>query len=534
MTMLQNLWIAYCLVWLSLPSWLSFWHAAASAHANQIPGMLLASFGAFLIPSLWSKTVRVFFLSLAPLAFLTGPLLLYTIQYNAPITVGLLQSIANPDTRVEFEVLNRYWWAFASGAAGVVLYLVALMRIPPIPFSLRKPAVTVALWTILISIYSPYLTFWLWIKYDLSIKDDFLEKPYPQYLFYAVKDWFDIKRLVPVNNKVNIEKKYGLKAPNNSPSSQREVYVLIIGESARERTWNDLEANGFFKVSGVARYHDVLTQANWSRMAVPLITIGAGIPDDKHSLPTITDWQKWSGCVTAALSNNASYRFARAADIKIIWGDEDVVKYNRYDHDLLPMMEALLNSESYRKLCITLHMVGSHQVYTERYDQRFANFDDQAPVKKDAMINAYKNTIVMTHNFVERVIETLARREGKMFLIYTSDHGENLFEINHLQEHVTVTPTEYELKVPLLFWANNQFIQENGKKWSAVLENARLPVSNSNVLPTMLDAMGILPDALKVYDFDASLMEPFVPNTRHYFTPDLSMHMETEMLVDKK
>jgi glucan phosphoethanolaminetransferase (alkaline phosphatase superfamily) len=195
-------------------------------------------------------------------------------------------------------------------------------------------------------------------------------------------------------------------------------------------------------------------------------------------------------------------------------------------------MDHLIRRNASGRLCVTLHMVGSHSMYRERYERRFAVFDDDARSESLAFRNGYRNTIVMTQDFAAKVIRMLSQRDADTFLVYTSDHGENLAEIGHLVEHVTPKPTEYELHVPMLFWACDQFVRHHPGAWRALRANAALPVANVNVLPTLLDAMGVLSEARHVYPYGPSLLRPAHAAVRQFYSPDFALHDEPDMLTD--
>ena len=117
--------------------------------------------------------------------------------------------------------------------------------------------------------------------------------------------------------------------------------------------------------------------------------------------------------------------------------------------------------------------------------------------------------------------------DGQTVLVYTSDHGENLMEIDGLREHVTNRPTEFELRVPMLFWANQKYRQQHPEKWQQLVNNRRLPSSNREVLPTLLDAMALPPAS---FSHGESLMRDFVPVERYFIHPDHSLRSEKTLL----
>ena len=523
--------IAYCFAWISLPVWVLTWEFAKKGNYAELVATLVVSFGALLIPSVWCRTLRAYLFSMVPLAILSAFVSMYGLLYASPVTAGLIQSIVYADMRVELEGSSRFWGIGLATLFGTILFVRGAVSAGAQPFPYRKIAIAVSLWTIAVLIYLPYVAEWAWQKYDLSLRERIVKNAYPPSLVYAGLEAWQASRLLQAEDRTDIARRYGLSPPVSN-SSKREVYVFILGEGARESTWTELENPALGYVNNLIHYRDALSQANWSRLSVPMIMSGARIREDVSRLPTLTDWERWAGCKTIVLSNSSSYRFTRGADIKTVLGEEGIIRYNGHDHDLLPEVANLLARKGWPKLCITLHMVGSHQTYKERYDRKFAKFDVGANDGRLRLANDYRNTIVMTQDFVRRVIELLGRDAGNVFVAYTADHGENLLEINDLKEHVTLTPTEYELKVPVLFWANDNFLRAHADSWRMLRANASAAITNGNLLPTVLDAMGVLPEAMNVYDYDASLMQPLRPKDRFYYSPDLQRHPQSDMLVD--
>ena len=133
----------------------------------------------------------------------------------------------------------------------------------------------------------------------------------------------------------------------------------------------------------------------------------------------------------------------------------------------------------------------------------------------------------MVQDFIARVVDRLSVADGQTVLVYTSDHGENLMEIDGLREHVTNRPTEFELRVPMLFWANQKYRQQHPEKWQQLVNNRRLPSSNREVLPTLLDAMALPPES---FSHGESLMRDFVPVERYFIHPDHSLRSEKTLL----
>jgi len=523
--------LALCFAWAGLPALVYAWQTARAGHPIGAAAMLLVSIGALLLPSLWARSIRGFLLSLLPFALLTVCMVCYAVEYRSPIMPGFVSTVLITDPRIDLEEIAHYWWILAASVACAILYAAVAVSFRAAPLRGRAYAAGWAIWGLVASVYAPYAAQWLWMNRGISVKDTFLSRAYPQSLYYAAEPVWTASREAQPGDRTPIGDKYGV-APPARPAG-RELFVLVIGETQREATWHELEGRLPAAGGNLVRFHDVLAQANWSRQSIPFVASGALTPQDELALPTITDWERWAGFATAVLSNNADYRFGRGADVKTILGERaDVLRYNRYDHELLPMLAQLLGHEGLDKLCVTLHMVGSHGVYRERYEPRFGRFPVDLDDGLQATRNEYRNTIVMAQDFVRRLVERLEHYDGAAFLAFTSDHGENLREINGLVEHVTMTPTEYELKVPMFFWANDRYVRAHEEAWRALHANAARPVANDNVVPTLLDAMGLLEQAKRVYRYGRSLMREAPDEARFYYTPDYARHPERDMLVD--
>ena len=105
----------------------------------------------------------------------------------------------------------------------------------------------------------------------------------------------------------------------------------------------------------------------------------------------------------------------------------------------------------------------------EKYPDSFRYFtpdcrkNDFRFCNKQALINAYDNTILYTDFVLSQVIETLQEHHTlfNSALIYTSDHGESLGE-KGIYEHCTpyvIAPIE-QTQVPLIVWMSDEFMKQ--------------------------------------------------------------------------
>lgn len=145
-----------------------------------------------------------------------------------------------------------------------------------------------------------------------------------------------------------------------------------------------------------------------------------------------------------------------------------------------------------------LHTYGSHFNYMDRYPRQMAHFqpDTHCEAKKENrpdLINAYDNTIRYTDLVLSGVIERLRAHGGMSAMLYTSDHGENIFDDSHkLFLHASPRASEYELHVPFLVWTSQSFQHQEPAVAQALSTNRHKQAQSSrSAFHTMLNIGGV-------------------------------------------
>ena len=102
------------------------------------------------------------------------------------------------------------------------------------------------------------------------------------------------------------------------------------------------------------------------------------------------------------------------------------------DESLIPVAANILKQNP--RSVISLHMIGSHWWYEDRYSPKEKVFSPVIDSKyipsltPEQLINSYDNTLVYLDKFINRVIGVLEDEETPTVLVYISDHGEQLGE----------------------------------------------------------------------------------------------------------
>lgn len=362
---------------------------------------------------------------------------------------------------------------------------------------------------------------------------------YPVNVFYNL--YLAVKR-----NNASIHYKeasahFRFDARPSHPEDSCEVYVMVIGETARAMNFSlygyQRDTNPrLSKTPGLVTFSDVTTQSNTTHKSVPMLLSQASASDFErlfHEKGILQAFRE-AGFHTVFLSNqrpNHSFIdfLGEQADqwLFLKTGDANPAGRelaeapdkdgNYYDADLLPILDKIL-ARKRKKEFIVLHTYGSHFNYMDRYPRQMAHFqpDTHCEANKENrpdLINAYDNTIRYTDLVLSGVIERLRAHGGMSAMLYTSDHGENIFDDSHkLFLHASPRASEYELHVPFLVWTSQSFQHQEPAVAQALSANRHKQAQSSrSAFHTMLNIGGISTRYLQAHMSLASLQYKPVP-----------------------
>ncbi|MDE6394264.1 MAG: lipid A phosphoethanolamine transferase [Duncaniella sp.] len=364
---------------------------------------------------------------------------------------------------------------------------------------------------------------------------------------YSIRDY-----LYPVNVCYNIylavdrsartaeyaetSRDYTFDAVATHPADSAEVYVLVIGETARAGNFGlyGYSRNTTPRLSArqdIITYPRAYTQSNTTHKSVPML-LSAATADDYDRIyrekGLIAAFRE-AGFNTVFLSNQRpNHSFIdmlgeEAATCRFL-KEEMSAGANPPDDDLIDETARLLDGDSLTgKTLIVLHTYGSHFRYNERYPRSSAHFlpDDEmeaTPAHRASLVNAYDNTIVYTDSILDALITLLDGKRVNAAMLYTSDHGENIFDDEKgLFLHASPRPSAHELHVPLMIWLSEGYRANYPLTDSLLRANASQRVfTSASLFHTMLDLGGIL---TPVRTDTLSLASPnFRSGPYHYLT----------------
>lgn len=357
---------------------------------------------------------------------------------------------------------------------------------------------------------------------------------YPVNLFYnlgfATQKYFKTKQY-PENTK-----DFTFQATRNSTAKNRQIIVLVVGETSRPDNWEmfgyERKNNPLLRnEENLILYKDAITQSNVTHQSVPIILSGvdAGNFKDLYHQKGIFEAFQETGFTTICLSNqveNSSfieYIYKQADIYENLKSPENLADNNANppDEELTKLMEKKI-AENSGDLFIVLHPYGSHFNYMDRYPDDFkkympANVTNVSKSQKEEMVNAYDNSILYTDYFLSQNISVLKESGASSYLLYAADHGEDIFDDKRGKFlHSSPIPTYYQLRIAFLSWFSKEFKDENPEKFTASLKTSNMPVSTNAIFHTLIDVADISTPFLKE---DLSLVNPkFTKKKRDFLT----------------
>ena len=330
---------------------------------------------------------------------------------------------------------------------------------------------------------------------------------YPANVIYNI--YLAGERTYQTEHYAETSKGFSFNARKDSATAGREIYVMVIGETARACEFS-IYGYGrpttplLEKERGLVAFTNVLSQSNTTHKSVPMLLSAASATDyDRiYREKGIIEAFKEAGFHTTFISNqlpNHSFIdfFGKEADHWTFIKEHNSEGANTPDRAMVALLNKVL-AKNRKKEFIVLHSYGSHFNYRERYPRSEAFFrpDDASeakPSNRAQLVNAYDNSIRQTDLFLHEIITALRNNGATAAMLYTADHGENIFDDGRrLFLHASPTPSYYELHVPLLAWVSDRYKDVRPQVYPALTANRHKPVASSaSMFHSMLGIAGI-------------------------------------------
>ncbi|MBQ7942230.1 MAG: lipid A phosphoethanolamine transferase [Muribaculaceae bacterium] len=349
---------------------------------------------------------------------------------------------------------------------------------------------------------------------------------YPANVLYNVG--LAVEREIKLSKYFDTSQDFAFNAETVRDAAQKEVYVLVIGETARANNFGIYGYNRnttplLGSMNDLVVFKEAMTQSNTTHKSVPMImsAVSAYNFDDIYRQKSIITAFNEVGYSTAFFSNqrrNHSFIdfFGEEAYVYKFVKEDLPGNGNVSDDALLDLVKEFMASTDNKKNFIVLHTYGSHFEYSERYPADKAYFKPDRTISavaenRETLINAYDNSIRATDEFLYKLIKEIEAQGAASAVMYVSDHGEDIYDDERkLFLHASPIPSHYQLHVPFMIWTSEEYDKLFPQKRKNLLHNTEEEVAtNLAVFHTLLDLAGITTFYKK--DYYALSSEDFEP-----------------------
>jgi glucan phosphoethanolaminetransferase (alkaline phosphatase superfamily) len=474
--------------WLWLPT-LAVLNTDHLQNGSDVFALLLFSLAVLAAPLVIVPRLRWYFLCWSPLALLVLPYTYLTLFYGSVPGDALLVSALHTDAALSWQVLAAFGWRLALVPLSLLIYVLlahSLSRDCLLTVPARKRLLAALLMLVMLALVGRQ-TLAQRLRLPPLLEQSTVNLAFPSGLVMSLLRLAHHEQSADQFTSVH----------GRSIASAPVLVVLVIGESLRS---DHLGLNGYARHTTprlaalgdeVLSFPDVASTANWTHQAVPGIVgaHGASLP---HTFAE-------AGFRTAWLSNQEPIPYSRKLDV-VEHATSSQDTHLRTDVNLLPLFTSFVRQAGPRQF-VVLHMIGSHIPYEERYTAasriytptlRDLGVEQPLPQHQQAAINSYDNTVIETDQFLARVIAVLRAEPRPAIVLFTSDHGENLFDDErHLFMHAQSGPTRHDIHVPLLMWMNTPYRAAYPAVAQALRANHLKKISHLSIFPSLLEAGGV-------------------------------------------
>lgn len=398
-----------------------------------------------------------------------GYFLMFQQEMSQSIFVAILES--PPEESREFMQQFFRWWMIPVGilfCAPVWWAYRRSIKVSPLSHKVRGIYAVLAIALLLEPLIS---------KHPLAEKlDDFAANFATTEPWATAQNFIEYrKNLGEVNNlQANMEKATQGMTISSTDSTAEQTYVLVLGEST---TRNRMSLYGYTRKTSprleeirkeLLVYDNVVANIPYtieSLSSTLTFTAPDRFQDAYRDMNLITMMEK-AGFKTFWITNQQTLTqrntmltaFAKLTNGSTFLNNNRRQNANSYDGVVIEPFKDALADQAPRKL-IVVHLLGTHFAYEYRYPPQFAIFDNQTPPSplandetRKELYNQYDNAVLYNDHIVRELIDAYREKNNYGFLLYFSDHGEEVFKTREFNGRDMSNPTIDMYDVPFLLW----------------------------------------------------------------------------------
>lgn len=161
------------------------------------------------------------------------------------------------------------------------------------------------------------------------------------------------------------------------------------------------------------------------------------------------------------------------------------------DQAVVDALEMILRIRAEMDRVVFIHLRGSHTKYSERYTSDYSYFDyKKIPIPYDnnlsedkkAIIDEYDNSVRFNDHIISSIINIVKAKSAYSWVLYFSDHGEELFEYRDMFGHQAKNFSRYMCEIPFILWVSDKYKAANRDIFADMHDYLSRPYSTEDVI----------------------------------------------------
>ena len=309
------------------------------------------------------------------------------------------------------------------------------------------------------------------------------------------------------------------KAPKDR---QIQNIVLIIGESAQR---NLMQIYGYYlpntpnfshlqaeKPHNIFVFSDVIAPQVTTFEALSQVLSFAN--EDNTQTPwyeflNLIDTMKIGGYKSIVISNQEQFSLWSKATTTI-FGRSDELHWTssskagnsldtmKPDGAILPILDEVLSAQDKDKsLFVSLHLMGNHIHYFNRYPKDYERFkaEDIRGTKGKQTLAQNANAILYTDFVLSEVIKRFADKDS--IVIYFSDHADDVFDTGDKPLRTDSKITRFMIEIPFIVYVSDEFRAKHPEIYARIKNSTNKPFMTDDLIHALIDIAGFTIDGFE-------------------------------------
>ncbi len=335
-------------------------------------------------------------------------------------------------------------------------------------------------------------------------------------------------------------------ARNDSKAKKKpELFILVIGEAARRTAlhaygskWETTPKLDDF----IARHPEnavlftcAISGSAYTRGSVPTTLSTFDLKDIKHlyKRPSLTKIFRGAGFKTLYVTTRPKYIFPNIVSTFQDDAEKHVylstLKRKTYDEEDIPVLEKFVSASADTPKFAVVHLMGSHIEYSRQYPKSEGHFHTG-----NKMWDTYHDSIRYSDKVIGRVADLAMAKNYPVFVLYASDHGENLNDYGDGNfGHGTKNFTKFEFEIPFVIFFNDAFAKAFPSQVGQIRALKDAQINQDYISHTLLGLANLKDSALYQASHDLS-SQRFTPHKRWIIDENMNIYDYDSLRLERR